>query len=434
MPTENLQHVDNEVYSLLKKEETRARTSITLIASENYTSKAVMQANGSFFTNKYSEGRPNMRYYGGNEFIDELELLAERRAMELFGLGDDWCVNVQPYSGSGANFAVYTGLIGPSGKLMGMDLFSGGHLTHGFQTKTKKISASSLFFQSRGYKVDPTTGLLDYEQLKRDFDEFQPDLLICGASAYPRDWDYKKLREIAGSKFLMADIAHINGFIAHGLMNNPFEYCDVVTTTTHKIMRGPRAGLIFFRKELADKINSAVFPMLQGGPHNNTIAGIAVALKQAKTPEYKQYATQVLRNAKKLAEELVKRGYTIVTGGTDTHIVNVDLRNKSVSGDDMQVFCDMVNIELNKNSIPGDISALRPSGVRLGSCALTTRRYGIDDVVRTVEFFDEAVVLAGKLKKENADLKCFANDPRVLDLRLRIVDFASKFPMTVNDF
>ncbi|KAG0436437.1 Serine hydroxymethyltransferase, cytosolic [Dictyocoela muelleri] len=433
---DDIKFVDNEVYSLIKKEENRARTSITLVASENFTTKAVMQANGSFFTNKYSEGRPNARYYGGNEFVDELELLAEKRAKELFGLGDDWCVNLQPYSGSGANFAVYTGLIGPNGKLMGMDLFSGGHLTHGFQTKTKKISASALFFKSKGYRVNEKTGILDYDQLKRDFDEFQPDLLICGASAYPRDWDYKKLREIAGSKFLMADIAHVNGFIAHGFMNNPFEYCDVVTTTTHKIMRGPRAGMIFFKKKLANKINSAVFPMLQGGPHNQTIAGIAVALKLAMTPEYKEYTKQVLLNAKKIAEELMKRGYNIVTDGTDTHIVNIDLRNKKVNGNDVQVFCEMVNIELNKNSIPGDISALNPSGVRLGTCALTTRNYNSDDVVQVVEFFDEAVKLAENLKentKENFNFKSFSNDPRVVDLKSRIVNFSSKFPLPVNE-
>ena len=257
MYSRKLKDVDNEIYELIQEEDNRQRTNIELIASENFTSYAVRECLGSCLTNKYSEGRPEKRYYGGNEVIDKIELLCEQRALEAFGLDEDnWSVNVQPYSGSPANFAVYTALLQPGDRIMGLDLPSGGHLSHGFQTDKKKISATSIFFTSKPYKVN-IEGWIDYDQLEKDVSEFKPQILICGASAYPRDFNYKKFREIADSvgSYLMADIAHISGLIVSGEMNNPFEYCDIVTTTTHKTLRGPRSGMIFVNKTKCSHIS-----------------------------------------------------------------------------------------------------------------------------------------------------------------------------------
>ncbi|KAJ2752359.1 glycine hydroxymethyltransferase shm1, partial [Coemansia sp. BCRC 34490] len=262
-----------------------------------------MEANGSALTNKYSEGLPGARYYGGNEYVDQLEVLCQKRALEAFKLDpSEWGVNVQPYSGSTANFAALTALLQPFDRLMGLDLPSGGHLTHGYQTDKKKISSSSIYFQSMPYRIDAETGIIDYDRLEENAQLFRPQLLICGASAYPRDWDYARMRKVADnhSAYLLCDMAHISGLVAAGEQESPFKFCDIVTTTTHKTLRGPRAGLIFFRKRegedkktsLETRVNQAVFPSCQGGPHNNTIAGIAVALKQAASPEFVQYAKQ----------------------------------------------------------------------------------------------------------------------------------------------
>lgn len=259
-----------------------------------------MQAMGSCLSNKYSEGMPGKRYYAGNEFIDQIELLCHKRALQAFNLNpDNWNINVQALSGSSANLAVYTALLQPGDKIMGLSLAHGGHLTHGHKTDDKKISASSVFFESQSYYCDAETGLIDYDQLEKDCLEFKPKLLICGASAYPADFDYKRFRKIADSvgAYLMADIAHISGFVSAGLMKDPFEYCDVVTTTTHKTLRGPRAGMIFCKKEYADQVNFAVFPMLQGGPHNTSIAALTVQLGEVNSDEFKEYMAQVLRNA-----------------------------------------------------------------------------------------------------------------------------------------
>ena len=379
MFSRKLKDVDNEIYELIQEEDNRQRTNIELIASENFTSYAVRECLGSCLTNKYSEGRPEKRYYGGNEVIDKIELLCERRALEAFGLNeDDWSVNVQPYSGSPANFAVYTALLQPGDRIMGLDLPSGGHLSHGFQTDKKKISATSIFFTSKPYKVN-NEGWIDYDQLEKDVLEFKPRILICGASAYPRDFDYKKFREIADSvgSYLMADIAHISGLIVSGEMNNPFEYCDIVTTTTHKTLRGPRSGMIFVNKKSGDgnnekKINEAVFPGLQGGPHNHQIAGLAVQLKEVMTQEFRDYIKKVKDNAKYLGEKLIEKGFELSTGGTENHLLLVKLRNFGITGSKMEKVCELANISLNKNTVVGDKSALSPTGIRIGTAYMTT--------------------------------------------------------------
>ena len=379
MYSRKLKDVDNEIYELIQEEDNRQRTNIELIASENFTSYAVRECLGSCLTNKYSEGRPEKRYYGGNEVIDKIELLCEQRALEAFGLDEDnWSVNVQPYSGSPANFAVYTALLQPGDRIMGLDLPSGGHLSHGFQTDKKKISATSIFFTSKPYKVN-IEGWIDYDQLEKDVSEFKPQILICGASAYPRDFNYKKFREIADSvgSYLMADIAHISGLIVSGEMNNPFEYCDIVTTTTHKTLRGPRSGMIFVNKKSGDgnnekRINEAVFPGLQGGPHNHQIAGLAVQLKEVMTQEFRDYIKKVKDNAKYLGEKLIEKGFELSTGGTENHLLLVKLRNFGITGSKMEKVCELANISLNKNTVVGDKSALSPTGIRIGTAYMTT--------------------------------------------------------------
>lgn len=293
MPDQDLVDKDPEVAKIIELEKHRQYGCLELIASENFTSKAVMQAMGSCLCNKYSEGYPGKRYYGGNEFIDQIEILCQERALAAFSLDpEEWAANVQPLSGSPANFAVYTALLKPGDRIMGLSLAHGGHLTHGHQTETKKISSSSIYFESQPYYVKEEDGLIDYDALAKQVLEFKPKMLVCGASAYPADYDYKRFREIADSvgAFLMADIAHTSGLIATKLLNQPFEFCDVVTSTTHKSLRGPRSGIILCRKKYLDAINFAVFPTMQGGPHNVSIAALAVQLKEVATPEFKEYS------------------------------------------------------------------------------------------------------------------------------------------------
>lgn len=398
MPDITLKECDPELYNIIKLEEKRQYGGIELIASENFTYKAVMEVNGSCLTNKYSEGYPGARYYGGNKYIDMVENLCYKRALEAFRLDDkEWAVNVQVMSGSPANFAVYTALLEPGQRLMGLDLTQGGHLTHGFYTPQKKVSATSLFWESLQYKVDPKTSLIDYDALHKQALEFKPKIIIAGFSAYPRDLDYKRFRQICDEvgAYLMADIAHVSGLVAAQEANNPFEYADVVTSTTHKSLRGPRSGVIFSKRgEMSQKIDTAVFPMLQGGPHNHQIGALAAQLKMVNTPEFKNYIKQVKVNAKVLAADLMKRGHKLVTDGTDNHLMLLNVRDLGLTGSKFEKMCDEVHITLNKNTIIGDKSAITPGGVRIGTPAVTTRGYLEADMLEVSRFLDETAKLS----------------------------------------
>ncbi|DAZ95459.1 TPA: hypothetical protein N0F65_002144 [Lagenidium giganteum] len=406
----SLEQHDVELFNLIEAEKNRQWKCLELIASENFTSRAVMDCLGSCLTNKYAEGLPNQRYYGGNEVIDKVEVLCQQRALKAFSLDSEkWGVNVQPYSGSPANFAVYTGLLHPHDRIMGLDLPSGGHLTHGFYTyskaeKTRKaVSATSVYFESLPYRVSSETGLIDFALLAEQAALYKPALIICGGSAYPRDWDYARFRKIADDNgaLLMCDMAHYSGLVATGEHSSPFEYCDIVTTTTHKSLRGPRAGMIFFRKDergFEAKINSAVFPALQGGPHEHQIAAVATQLKEVMTDEFKQYIKQVKSNAKTLAKTLTELGYTMCTGGTDNHLILWDLRPVGITGSKLEKLCDMVCITLNKNAVLGDRSALSPGGVRVGTPALTSRGFKEADFFKVAEFLDRAVKLCVEIQ------------------------------------
>ena len=439
----SLEIQDSEIYNLVKLEKKRQYSGLELIASENFTSRAVLEALASPFTNKYSEGLPGSRYYGGNEYVDQLEELCQKRALDAFHLDETkWGVNVQPYSGSTANFAVFTALLKPGERLMGLDLPSGGHLTHGYQTAKKKISSSAIFFESMSYKTNPKTGYIDYDELEKLALLFRPKLLICGASAYPRDWNYVRMRHIANKcdAYLMMDMAHIAGLVATGEQANPFDYCDVVTTTTHKTLRGPRAGLIFYRKSLEHQINFAVFPSTQGGPHNNTIAAIAVALKDVMSPEFKEYTIQIRKNAQALANRLIYHGYKLVTDGTDNHCILWDLRPLDLTGSKLEKLCDAINITLNKNSVPGDTSALSPGGVRLGTPALTSRGFKENDFTKIADLLHQAVLIAMEIQltsgKRLEDFeKILYNDSEQLnDLRNQVQRLATSFKIPGFEF
>ncbi|KGK35330.1 hypothetical protein JL09_g5520, partial [Pichia kudriavzevii] len=367
--------------------------------------------------NKYSEGYPGERYYGGNEFIDMAESLCQKRALEAFNLNpEEWGVNVQSLSGAPANLYAYSAILEVGDRIMGLDLPHGGHLSHGYQTPTTKISYISKYFQTMPYRLDESTGLIDYDTLEKNALLFRPKVIVAGASAYSRIIDYKRMKEISDKvgAYLLSDMAHISGLVSAGVTDSPFPYSDIVTTTTHKSLRGPRGAMIFFRKgirkvtkkgkqipyELEKKINFSVFPAHQGGPHNHTISALSVALKQAQTPEYKQYQADIVKNASIFADALKTKGFDLVSGGTDTHLILVDLRSKGIDGARVEAVLERVNIAANKNTVPGDKSALFPSGLRVGTPAMTTRGFLGEEFKLVADFMDKAVKIAIDLKSK----------------------------------
>lgn len=400
----NLQQIDPEIFDLIKQEEARQLSDLSMIPSENFVSEAVREAVGSVLMNKYSEGQPGKRYYQGNKVIDQIESLVEKRALQAFSLDEkDWHVNVQPVTGSIANFAVYAALLQPGDKMLAMSLYDGGHLTHGWKLPDtgKPISFTSRIYDTYFYNVDPQTEVFNYDNIAKIAKEVKPKILISGGTAYPREIEHKRMRAIADSvgAIYMADVAHEAGLIAGGAAASPFPYAHVVTMTTRKTLRGPIGAMIFASKKIKleklmaftpssieDAIDGAVFPALQGGPQNHSIAGIGVALHEAMTPEFKEYTHQVVKNAQVLANELLKDGFHVVSGGTDKHLVLVDLRSRGWSGKDAALALEKVGIIANKNTVPGETAKpWNPSGLRLGTPALTTRGYKEKDMIQVTE-------------------------------------------------
>jgi glycine hydroxymethyltransferase len=455
----SLVDTDNEVAQIMEKEIQRQRESILLIASENVTSRAVFDALGSPMSNKYSEGYPGARYYGGNEHIDSIELLCQKRALETFGLDSEkWGVNVQCLSGSPANLQAYQAIMRPHDRLMGLDLPHGGHLSHGYQTPQRKISAVSTYFETFPYRVNLDTGLIDYDQLEQNALMYRPKVLVAGTSAYCREIDYARMREIADKVgcYLLMDMAHISGLVAAGVNKSPFQYCDIVTTTTHKSLRGPRGAMIFFRKgvrktdpktgketlyDLEGPINFSVFPGHQGGPHNHTITALAVALKQAQSEDFKLYQQQVIKNAKALEVAFKGMDYKLVTDGTDNHMVLLDLKPFALDGARVEAVLEQVNIACNKNTTPGDKSALTPMGIRIGAPAMTSRGLGEEDFKKIANYIDQCIKLCKKIQselpKDNNKLKDFKSKvasgevQEINDLKKEIAAWAVTFPLPI---
>ncbi|KAH6982207.1 serine hydroxymethyltransferase-domain-containing protein [Ilyonectria sp. MPI-CAGE-AT-0026] len=461
----SLQEGDPEIHAILKREENRQNHFINLIPSENFTSRSVLDALGSVMQNKYSEGYPGARYYGGNEHIDEAERLCQKRALEAFRLDpEQWGVNVQTLSGSPANLCAYSALLNTHDRIMGLDLPHGGHLSHGYQLPHKKISMISKYFETLPYRLSEETGLIDYDKLRENALLYRPKIIIAGTSAYSRLIDYERMRAIATETgaYLLADMAHISGLVAAGTIPSPFEYADVVTTTTHKSLRGPRGAMIFFRKgvrstdkkgkevmyDLEGPINASVFPGHQGGPHNHTITALAVALRQAQSSEFKEYQQAVLANAQAFASRLGDGlGYSLVSGGTDNHLVLVDLKPKGIDGARVERVLELCGVASNKNTVPGDRSALKPGGLRLGTPAMTTRGFSAEDFKRVADIVHRGVQITtsvDKLAKEAAQAKGVKNPgtvkaflehlgdgatvPEIGALRKEVEEWVGEFP------
>lgn len=455
--TAHVEQADPDMARIVEKEKERQKEFINLIPSENFTSQSVLDVLGSPMQNKYSEGYPGARYYGGNVWIDEAERLCQQRALEAFRLNpEEWGVNVQPLSGSPANLYAYSAVCQPHDRIMGLDLPHGGHLSHGYQTPSKKISKISAYFETLPYRLDPSTGRIDYEGLDKLAELYRPKIIVAGTSAYSRAIDYATMKKTAQKygAYLLSDMAHISGLVAAGVVESPFPHSDIVTTTTHKSLRGPRGAMIFYRKgvrsvnkkgdkimyNLEEPINASVFPGHQGGPHNHTISALAVALKQAQTPEFKEYQEAVLANAKALAKRLGKDelGYEIVSGGTDNHLVLVDLKPKGVDGARVERVLELVNVAANKNTVPGDVSAMKPGGLRLGTPAMTTRGFTESDFGRVAEIVDRAVQITKQFDKgvEGKKLKDFYQAlgdgdsvSDLVELRKEVREFAGKFDL-----
>ncbi|MGC9099886.1 MAG: serine hydroxymethyltransferase [Caldisericum sp.] len=392
-----IKDVDFELAQAMQNELERQRTKLELIASENYVMEPILEAQGSVLTNKYAEGYPNRRYYGGCEFIDIVESLAIERAKKLFKAEG---ANVQPHSGTQANFAVYFATMNPGDTLLGMDLSAGGHLSHG-----SPVSITGKYFNAVHYGVEKETELIDYNQVEDLAKKYKPKIIIAGASAYPRFIDFEKFATIAKSvgAYLMVDMAHIAGLVAAEVHPSPVPYADFVTTTTHKTLRGPRGGMILFKKEHEKIINKSVFPGIQGGPLEHVIAAKAVALKLAETNEFKEYQKQVVANAKALANALIKRGFRLITNGTDNHLISIDLRSKNITGKEAEKLLDSVNITTNKESIPFDpLPPTETSGLRLGTPALTTRGMKEAEMELIADLIDRAISSRNDEKKLEA--------------------------------
>ncbi len=408
---ENLLRTDQEIFEVIVKEYERQFYNLEMIASENFTSAAVMEATGSVLTNKYAEGLPGKRYYGGCEFVDVAENLAIERVKKLFGAEH---ANVQPHSGSQANMAVYMAVLQPGDTILGMDLSHGGHLTHG-----AKVNFSGKLYNVVHYGVNPETELVDYDQMYKVAKEFKPKLIVGGASAYPRVFDWERMREIADDigAYLMVDMAHYAGLIAAGEYPNPVPVSHFVTSTTHKTLRGPRSGFILCKKEFAKLIDKSVFPGIQGGPLMHVIAAKAVAFKEAMTERFREYARQVVRNAKTLAEELVREGFKLVTGGTDSHLILVDLRPMNLTGKEVEDALGKANITVNKNAVPFDpLPPTKTSGIRIGTPALTTRGMKEDEMKRIARLISKVV-------------KNLGNEKVIESVREEVKELCEQFPL-----
>lgn len=403
MDFKNLVKVDEEIYSLVEKELEREQDGIELIASENFASEAVMEAMGSYLTNKYAEGYPSKRYYGGCQVVDEVEELARERAKKLFGAEH---ANVQPHSGSQANMAVYFTILQPGDTVLGMNLSHGGHLTHG-----SAVNFSGRLYNFVSYGVNKETERIDYEEVRRLALEYKPKLIVAGASAYSRIIDFKKLKEICDevAAYFMVDMAHISGLVATGAHPSPVPYADFVTSTTHKTLRGPRGGLILCKEKYAKALDKNIFPGIQGGPLMHTIAAKAVCFKEALQPEFKEYIDRVVKNCKVLAEELVKYDFKLVSNGSDNHLILIDLNNKDITGKDAEKRLDSIGITVNKNTVPNETkSPFVTSGIRIGTAAVTTRGFDEEDMKEVAALINDAI------ENKDEDLSSLKNRVKAL--------------------